>query len=393
MIDKILSLVEKHEKWRGKQCLNLIPSENVMSFAVRGLLSSELGHRYTARDRFYMGTRFIDEIEQYGEEIAKEVFKADIADLRPLSGHIADLIFLASFSKPNDVLMCVSPEDGGYPGIWENGLAKLLGLKTVAFPFSKRDMNIEVEQAKEVIKQVKPKIVIFGASFITFPHPVKELAEVSRENGACVGFDGSHVVGLVAGEQFQDPLSEGASALFGSTHKTLFGPQGGIMLADKEHGEVMKEKIFPTYVDNAHWNRIAALTLALAEMKNFGKAYAEQVICNSKTLAGALHDCDFPVTCEHLGFTQSHQVLLDYGGYKQGRIVAEKLQHVNIIVDCGVRIGTCEVTRRGMKEREMLKIAELIKRTVVDKERSENIKKEAAKLCVEFQKIEYCFEK
>jgi len=393
MIDKILSLVEKHEEWRGKQCLNLIPSENAMSSAVRGLLSSELGHRYTARDRFYMGTRFIDEIEQYGEEIAKEVFKADSADLRPLSGHIADLIFLASFTKPNDVLMCVSPEDGGYPGIWENGLAKLLGLKTVAFPFSKRDMNIRVEQAKETIKQVRPKVVVFGASLITFPHPIKELAEVSRENGACVGFDGSHVMGLIAGEQFQDPLREGASALFGSTHKTLFGPQGGIILADKEHGEVMKEKIFPTYVDNAHWNRIAALTLALAEMKNFGKAYAEQVIRNSKTLARALHDYDFPVTCEHLGFTQSHQVLLDYGGYKQGRVVAEKLQQTNIIVDCGVRIGTCEVTRRGMKEREMLKIAELIKRTVVDKEQPENIKKEVAKLCVEFQKAQYCFEK
>jgi len=393
MIDKILSLVEKHEEWRGKQCLNLIPSENAMSSAVRGLLSSELGHRYTARDRFYMGTRFIDEIEQYGEEIAKEVFKADSADLRPLSGHIADLIFLASFTKPNDVLICVSPEDGGYPGIWENGLAKLLGLKTVAFPFSKRDMNIRVEQAKETIKQVRPKVVVFGASLITFPHPIKELAEVSRENGACVGFDGSHVMGLIAGEQFQDPLREGASALFGSTHKTLFGPQGGIILADKEHGEVMKEKIFPTYVDNAHWNRIAALTLALAEMKNFGKAYAEQVIRNSKTLARALHNYDFPVTCEHLGFTQSHQVLLDYGGYKQGRVVAEKLQQANIIVDCGVRIGTCEVARRGMKEREMLKIAELIKRTVVDKEQPENIKKEVAKLCVEFQKAQYCFEK
>ena len=117
MIDEILSLVEKHEKWRGKQCLNLIPSENVMSPAVRGLLSSELGHRYTARDRFYMGTHFTDEIEQYGEKLAKKVFRADSADLRPLSGHIADLIFLASYAKPGDTLMCVSPDDGGYPGM------------------------------------------------------------------------------------------------------------------------------------------------------------------------------------------------------------------------------------------------------------------------------------
>ena len=392
MIDEILSLVEKHQEWRGKQCLNLIPSENVMSPAVRELLSSDLGHRYTARDHFYMGTSFIDEIEDYGEEIAKKVFRAETADLRPLSGHIADLIFLASFAKPKDVLICVSPENGGYPGMWKDGLAGLFGLNAVPFPFSKHDMNIKVEEAKEAIRHIKPKLVIFGASLITFPHPVKELAEVARENGACVGFDGSHVMGLIAGEHFQDPLREGAYTLFGSTHKTFFGPQGGIILADKEHGEIMKAKIYPTFVDNAHWNRIAALTLALAEMKKFGKAYARQVIDNSKTLAKALHDYGFPVVCQHLGFTQSHQVLLNYGGYKQGRVIAERLQPVNIIVDCGVRIGTCEVTRRGMKEKEMLKIAELIKRTVVDGEQTEKTKKDVAKLCAEFPKVEYCFE-
>jgi len=190
MIDEILSLVEKHEEWREKRCLNLIPSENVMSSAVRGLLSSELAQRYTSRDCFYMGTRFIDEIEQYGEDIARDVFGADTADLRPLSGHIADLIFLASFTKPNDVLMCVSPEDGGYPGFWKNGLAGLFDLETVSFPFSKGDMNIKFEEAMESIMRVKPKVVVFGASLITFPHPVNELAEVARENGACVGFDG-----------------------------------------------------------------------------------------------------------------------------------------------------------------------------------------------------------
>ena len=392
MIEEILSLVRKHEEWRGKKCLNLIPSENVMSPAVRGILSSDLGHRYTSRDRFYMGTKFIDKIEQYGEEIAKELFKAETADLRPLSGHIADLIFLANFTKPNDEIMCVSPEDGGYPGIWENGLPKFLRLENVAFPFSKPDMNIKVEQTKEAIEQVKPKVIVFGASLITFPHPVKELAEVARENGACIGFDGSHVMGLIAGEQFQDPLREGASVLFGSTHKTLFGPQGGIILADKEHGEFMKEKIFPVFVDNAHWNRIAALTLALAEMKKFGRIYAEQVIRNAKVLAATLYDYGFPVVCQHLGFTQSHQVLLDYGNYEEGRVIAEKLQNANIIVDCGVRIGTCEVTRREMKEREMFKIAELIKRTVIDKEQPEKIKKEVTKLSAEFQKIEYSFE-
>ncbi|NWG10605.1 hypothetical protein HXY33_02475 [Candidatus Bathyarchaeota archaeon] len=391
MIDEILSVVEKHEKWRGKQCLNLIPSENVMSPAVRRIISSDFGHRYTARDRFYMGTRFTDEIEQYGEKLAREVFRADTADLRPLSGHIADMIFLATYAKPNDTIMCISPYVGGYPGMWNPGLARLLQLKAAPFPFSKHDMNMKVEEAKKAIEQIKPKIVIFGASYITFPYPVKELAQTAHENGAIVGYDGSHVLGLIAGEQFQDPLREGACALFGSTHKSFFGPQGGMILADKEHGETMKEAIFPTFVDNAHWNRIAALTLTLAEARKFGKAYAKQVAINSRTLAEALFDYGFPVVCRHLGFTQSHQVILEYGDYSMGRAFAEKLQEVNIIVDCGVRIGTCEVTRRGMKEGEMLKIAELIKRTAVDGENSEKIRKDVAKLCSEFHKLKYCF--
>jgi glycine hydroxymethyltransferase len=391
MIEEILDIVKKHEHWRGSQCLNLIPSENVMSSAVRSLLSSELGNRYTSRDNFYMGTRFTDEIEHYGEELARKLFRAERADLRPLSGHIADLIVLANFAKPGDTLMCLSPESGGYPGMWKEGLAGLLGLRTVALPFSKNDRNVIVEQAKEEIRHVKPKLVVFGASLITFPHPVKEIVEVARENNAFVGFDGSHVMGLIAGNQFQDPLREGAYALFGSTHKTFFGPQGGIILADKEHGALLQSRIYPAFVDNAHWNRIAALTLALAEMERFGEAYAKQVVRNSQTLAEALHDHGFPVECEHLGFTKSHQTILDFGNYEKGRAVAEKLERANIVADCVVRIGTCEVTRRGMREKEMLKIAELLKRVIIDNERHEKIRKDVAKLSEEFQETEYCF--
>ncbi len=393
MIDEILSLVKNNEEWRGKQCLNLIPSENVMSPSARALLSSDLAHRYTARDHFYMGTRFTDEIEQYGEKLAKDLFKAETADLRPLSGHIADLIVLANLTKQNDKLVCVSPDNGGYPGMWENGLAGFLKLEAVAFPFSRKDRNIKVEEAKKLIEKTKPKAVIFGASLITFPHPVKEIASIARENGAFVGFDGSHVLGLIAGCEFQDPLREGAQLLFGSTHKSFFGPQGGIILANKDPGEMLKEKIYPAFVDNAHWNRIAALTLCLAEMKKFGKDYAAQIVRNSGALAKCLHDYGFPVTASHLGFTRSHQVILDYGSLDKATDIARRLQGANIITDCVIRVGTCEVTRRGMKETEMLKIAELIKRTIVDREKPENVTKDVAKLSMEFQKIEYCFKR
>jgi glycine hydroxymethyltransferase len=200
-------------------------------------------------------------------------------------------------------------------------------------------------------------------------------------------------LGLIGGGRFQDPLREEAQALFGSTHKTFFGPQGGIILANKEPGELIKDKIYPAFVDNAHWNRIAALTLALAEMKEFGNAYATQVVRNSKTLAKTLYDFGFPVICRHLGFTQSHQVIVDYGDYERGRGIAEKLQRANIIVDCVIRIGACEITRRGMKEAEMLRIAELLKRAVINGEKPESVKRDVEKLSSEFQKVEYCFER
>jgi glycine hydroxymethyltransferase len=392
MIDEVLSLVKKHEQWRGKQCLNLIPSENIMSPTARRLLSSELTHRYTARDRFYMGTRFTDAIEQHGEKLARELFRAETADLRPLSGHIADMIVLANYTKPGDKLMCISPENGGYPGMWKEGLTGLLRLKPYSLPFSKDDWNIKTEEAAEAIQRVKPKIIILGASLILFPYQVNKLAKIARENDAFIGFDGSHVLGLIAGKQFQEPLAEGAYALFGSTHKSFFGPQGGIILADKEHGERLKQKIYPAFVDNAHWNRIAALTYTLAEMKKFGKAYAKQVVRNAQALARALSDYGFPVICKHLGFTSSHQLILEYGDPKKARAIAEKLQNANIITDCVIRIGTCETTRRGMKEKEMLTIAELLKRTVINEEQARSVKKDVARLSAQFQKTEYCFE-
>jgi glycine hydroxymethyltransferase len=392
MIDAVLNIVKNHEKWRTKQCLNLIPSENVMSPTARALLSTDLAHRYTARDHFYMGTRFTDQIEECGEQLAKELFKAETADLRPLSGHIADMIVLGNLTKKGDTIVCVSPDTGGYSGMWSNALAGFLGLNVAAFPFSKKDWNIKAEQARQLIERKKPKIVVFGGSLITFPQPVKEIAKVARENGAIVGFDGSHVLGLIAGGEFQDPLREGAQLLFGSTHKSFFGPQGGIILGDKDLGNLLKERIYPSFVDNAHWNRIAALTLSLSEMKKFGKAYAAQIVRNSKALAKSLYDYGFPVIASHLGFTKSHQIIMDYGNLEKATEIAKRLQKANIIADCVIRLGTCEVTRRDMKETEMSKIAELIKRTIIDKEKPTSIHKDVRKLSAEFQKVKYCFD-
>jgi glycine hydroxymethyltransferase len=145
-------------------------------------------------------------------------------------------------------------------------------------------------------------------------------------------------------------------------------------------------------VDNAHWNRIAALALALAEAKKFGKPYARQMVRNAQALAKALADVGFPVACSELGYTRSHQAFLDYGGYKRGRKVAKRLEKANIILDCGVRVGVCEATRRGMKEDDMSRIAGFMKRVVLDNEQPRRVKTDVVKFMGEFQKVVYCFE-
>lgn len=229
LINEILDLTREHEQWR-QACINLIPSENVTSATVRSLLSSDFGHRYTSRDRFYMGTRFLDEIEAKGEELATRVFNSETADLQPLSGHTADLIFLSSFTKPGDTILCVSQDDGGYPGVGTHVRPKFLQLKVTGFPFSKAYMNIDLEKTISLILDKKPKAVIFGASLFLFPHPVKEIVKTARETNAHVGYDGSHVLGLIAGGKFQDPLHEGALSCSGQRTRAFLDRKAGLSL-------------------------------------------------------------------------------------------------------------------------------------------------------------------
>jgi glycine hydroxymethyltransferase len=376
-------------EWRLENCLNLLASENFSSPAVREMLSTDLSNRYTAPEKFYMGTKYIDQIQTETEELAKQVFGAKYADVRPLSGHSTDMILLTALTKPGDKIMVVGRSFGGYPGISQDGYPKIYGLQVCEFPFDKERFNIDAAQAPQAIERERPRLVIFGASLILFPHPVRALAETCRTVDAKVAFDGSHVLGLIAGKQFQDPLREGASVLIGSTHKSFFGPQGGIILAD-EYEDQLRSAVHPTIVDNAHWNRIAALYVALSEMKKFGKKYASQVVRNSKALAKALDEHGVNLIAKEHGFTQSHQTIVNIASEEEGVRLARKLEEANIIVDIGIRIGTSEETRRGMCEAEMGEIAELIARVWIGKEEPKKVRKDVRRLRQDFSSIRFC---
>ena len=329
----------------------------------------------------------MDELEAMGEKLACEVFGADWATLRPLSGHVADMIMVSTLTKPGGSIVTVNPANGGYPGLSDQaGYPTFVNVKNLYFPFDSERMNIDVEKARGLIGDEKPSLVVFGQSFFLFPHPVKELADACASAGSRVAFDGSHVLGLIAGGEFQKPLDEGAELLLGSTHKSLFGPQGGIIVGKSGAESEVKGRQFPGLVDNAHWNRVAALIWALDEARRVGGKYAAQVIANSKALAKALHDGGVPVKCSDYGFTASHQVFLDMQDTNEIEKFAQRLEDANIIVDHGIRIGTCEATRRGMKPKDMERVAELIVR-VYKGEEPAKLRREATKLRRQFNRI------
>jgi glycine hydroxymethyltransferase len=331
----------------------------------------------------------MDELEAMGEKLACEVFGSDWATLRPLSGHVADMIMVSTLTKPGGSILTVSPADGGYPGLSDQaGYPTFVDVRNLYFPFDSERMNIDVDKAQGLIEDEKPSLVVFGQSFFLFPHPVKELMGACSSAGSRVAFDGSHVLGLIAGGEFQKPLEEGAELLLGSTHKSLFGPQGGIIVGKGGAESEVKGRQFPGLVDNAHWNRVAALVWALDEARRVGGKYAAQVIANSKGLAKSLHEGGVPVKCSNYGFTGSHQVFLDMRDTKEIENFAQHLEDANIIVDHGIRIGTCEATRRGMKAKDMEKVAELIVR-VYKGEDLAKVRREATRLRRQFNRILY----
>jgi glycine hydroxymethyltransferase len=372
----VLDLVAKHDDWRSRRTINLIPSENVTSEQVRGILASDLGHRYTLPwgkewhgyrvENSYRGTRYLDEIEALGEGLAQEVFHARHATLKPMSGHLAGMLLLASVCSRGDRILVLDSRVGGYDGYMPGYMPTMLGLEADVLPFDESEWTIDARQAADRIDSVKPKLVLVGSSFIVFPHNVRALRKACDAAGAVLAYDGSHVLGLIAGGVFQDPLREGADVLFGSTHKSFFGPQGGLVVTDRED---LFARIVETFTwrvaDNAHWNRIAATAQALLETKAFGKEYAKQVVRNAQALGRELEKRDLPVKFAHRGYTKSHQVhLLETGLMKRWGTNPNDwsvaLERSDIIVDSVGRIGTNEVTRMGAKEAHMETLADLM---------------------------------
>ena len=418
--DEVFENLQKHNKW-FENSIPLIASENVPSPAVREAIISDFGNRYAEGwpgERVYAGCTYIDEVEVQCMDLAKRLFNAEFADVRPISGVVANLAIYSAFSNPGDVMIAPSIPAGGHISHGKkehSGTAGLVhGLEIEFFAFDPEEMNIDVEKTKakvqELDKQGKlPKIAMFGGSVFLFPHPVKELADFLKGYNIHINYDAAHVAGLIAGGQFQDPLREGVDTMTMSTHKTLFGPQGGLVLAFEKDADAIKKATFPGLTSSHHIHHMAGKAVTFAEALEFGKDYASQTIKNAKSLALELDNLGFKVLGEKMGYTNSHQTVVNVLEYGDGGKIEADLEKANIIVNRqlipgdlkakrnymspgGIRLGTSEITRLGMKESEMQQIASLIKQVIIDKKDPKEITSQVIDFRKDYQKTEYCFD-
>jgi glycine hydroxymethyltransferase len=410
--------VARQNEWRGKNTLNLIASENVMSPAAMNLYASDFEYRYaegTIGDRYYEGTRYVDVIEDATEKAIKTLFRAEFVDLRPLSGAQANLAIFSAFAKPGDSALSLNVPSGGHISYRDFGAAGCRGLAVHDIPFNNEDFTVDIEALHGLFKRLGAslRVVTLGGSLFLFPHPVTDIAKALSESfpdgDVVLHYDAAHVLGLIAGGQFQDPLREGALVVSASTHKTFPGPQGGILLAsnlkDKQRSSLRKA-VFPGLVSNHHIHRIPALLYAAAEMMRFGQDYASQTVANAKSLARSLDELGFKVVGKARGYTSSHQVAFDASGLGGGALVSRALTEANIIVNknllpgedvrnsknpAGIRLGVQEVTRFGMKEREMDSIAHMFHDLLIVGESKESIATRATSLRREFEELKFTF--
>lgn len=418
----IFGNLKAHHDWMD-QSINLIASENIVSPAVREAIISDFNHRYAEGwpgDRVYAGCTYIDQVEILCSALAKRLFNAEFADVRPISGVVANLVIYSSFTCPGERMLALSIPNGGHISMarertWGTA-GKVHGLKVTYFPFDEEQFAVDPDQTRIHLEKLaaddKPvKLFMIGASVFLFPAPVKELVDLAHEYDAHVNYDGAHVAGLIAGGEFQDPIKDGVDTMTFSTHKTFFGPQHGMILSKDEHQDTIKRGTFPALTSNHHLHNVAGLAVAICEMEEFGSAYAKQVVKNAKALGAALHECGFNVLAENRGFTESHILWVDVTQtpMKNGSRIETELERANININRnllpsdlrqgrnyrtpgGIRLGTSEVTRLGMKESEMRQIGKFIERVVIKEESHVKVKKDVVALRKEYQKVHYAFD-
>ncbi len=409
VVRRVRQLTREHSA-RFERAIPLIASENLLSPYAKELMISDLHSRYAEGlpgDRYYEGNEQVDEIENLTLDLARRLFRCSFADVRPISGTVANLAVLKALAEPGDHVGTSRLADGAHISSAAFGAFGLRGVKPVYYAWDEARMTIDVPKTRAILREQRPKLCLFGLSLFLFPLPIDELRATLEEVGALGWYDGAHVLGLIGGGEFQDPLHEGCTVLSASTHKTLPGPQHGILLgegSDEAVHQRLRSAAFPGVTSNHHLHAMAALAVSLAEHLEFGREYARRTVANARALAQGLHDRGFDVLASELGFTRSHTTAVRVVREGGGAGVARRLADAGIITNKnllpgdkspkhpgGLRLGTPEVTRLGMGEREMGRIAELFDDLLHKGRPAEEVRAAAAELKRGFSTLRFCF--
>ncbi|MBD3171753.1 serine hydroxymethyltransferase [Candidatus Bathyarchaeota archaeon] len=396
-----------HDTYREQNSLNLIASENIMSPLAQNYLGSNLGFRVcdgpVGKKVFGSGVQYLEEIEAICVEASRKLFDARYVEHRLLSGTMGCAAIHFAFSDRNSTIMTQSSDAGGVVCNRPEGPPKYTGAKVIDIPWDTETMNVDLEEFKKLYDETKPELIILGAMITLFPYPVKEISEIAQNS--IIAYDGAHVGGLIAGKRFQDPLKDGADLLLVNTHKQMGGPPGSLILSNEEKiAHAISETTFPFLVATPYCNKFASLAVTLAELLEHSKDYADQIVKNAKTLGSELDKNGINVLCKNQNYTESHQLMLDIRDIGSGYEVEQRLAESHIICNkmplpgdpwderSGIRIGTNEVTRRGMKEKEMKIIAEIITEVLMERTQVEKAAETVSDFMTDFQDVHYTLE-
>ncbi|MFH1240375.1 MAG: serine hydroxymethyltransferase [Candidatus Diapherotrites archaeon] len=398
----VADLLER-EKERQMNGLELIPSENLVSGAVMEAMGSVATNKYSegyARKRYYSGNEVIDEIEELAISLAKELFNAPHVNVQPLSGSPANMAAYMALMELGDKLMAMRLDMGGhlshghkvnFSGKWYN---------VVHYPLNKETEMLDYEMIRKMAMEEKPKVLVSGYSAYPRAIDFKQFKEIADECGAYSMADIAHIAGLCCTGVHENPAPY-FDVVTTTTHKTLRGPRGAMIMCKEELAEKIDKAVFPGLQGGPHEHQIAAKAVAFREaLQPDFKKYAKQIVKNAKTLADELTSKGFRLVS---GGTDNHLILIDLQNLKiSGKEGENALDRAGIYCNkntipydprkpwdpSGIRIGTPTLTTRGMKESEMKLIADFMHRVLKDVNNENEIKKvktEVNELCKNFR--------
>lgn len=401
-IDPEIWQLIKEELTRQRESIRLIPSENYVSKAVLEATGSILTNKYSEgypKKRYYEGQQYIDQIEELACYRACKLFGADHANVQPYSGSPANLAVYYALLEPGEKIMGMSLPHGGHLTHGWKVSATSKFWQAVQYPVDKKTNLLDYDLILDMAKKEKPKIIVAGATAYPRQIDFSKFKEIADQVGAYFLADIAHIAGLIVGGVHQDPIPY-ADVVTTTTHKTLRGPRGAMILSKEKYAKDIDRAVFPALQGGPHNHTTAAIAVALKEASQPEfKRYAQQVVKNAKVLAKELLNYGFNLIT---GGTDNHLILVDMTNKKvTGKQTAVALAKAGIYCNCntipydprspfdpsGIRIGTPAVTSRGMKEKEMKQIAFWMNKVVenINKEKTlSQIRKEVKDFCLKF---------